>query len=135
VSRLPGPTTFRALASVVVPESRGLDDAGWAECAAIIARAIADRPPRVQRQLRLFLALVEWTPVLRFGARFTRLDDARRAALLDGLQRAPLLLLRRGLWGVRTLIFMGYYARPEAGRALGYRADARGWDARRGAGA
>ena len=41
-----------------------------------------------------------------------------------------ILALRRGVWGVRTLAFMGYYARPEAAREIGYRAAAAGWAAR-----
>ena len=42
-----------------------------------------------------------------------------------------MLAVRRGFWGLRTLVFMGYYARPEAAAAIGYRADVRGWEARR----
>jgi len=85
----------------------------------------------VQRQLTVFLILLEWLPLLRYARRLSRLDSARRANFLDRLQRAPLLLLRRGLWGVRTLILMGYYGRPAAAKEIGYRADARGWEARR----
>ena len=51
--------------------------------------------------------------------------------MLETLQDAPVLLLRRGIWGLRTLAFMGYYTRPDAQRAIGYRADPRGWEARR----
>ena len=47
------------------------------------------------------------------------------------MQDAPLLLLRRGFWGLRTLIFMGYYGRDAARDAIGYRADPRGWEIRR----
>jgi hypothetical protein len=42
-----------------------------------------------------------------------------------------MLLLRRGIWGLRTLAFMAYYERPEAAAEIGYRATARGWEARR----
>src|SRR2546422_3095313 len=50
--------------------------------------------------------------------------------LFRSIERAPLLLMRRGLWGLRTLAFMGYYGRPAAAREIGYRADPRGWDVR-----
>jgi len=122
---------FRAVATCVVPEAARLEAAQWDELEAIVARAIAARSRSVQRQLTLFLILLEWLPLLRYARRLSRLDTTRRANFLDRLQRAPLLLLRRGLWGVRTLILMGYYGRPAAAKEIGYRADARGWEARR----
>ncbi len=125
------PSVFRAVATCVVPEAGGLDAAQWDEMAAIVARAVAARPRALQRQLALFFTLLEWLPLLRYGRRLSRLDAGRRARVLDRLQRAPVLLLRRGFWGVRTLILMGYYGRPAAAAAIGYRADARGWEARR----
>ena len=125
------PPVFRVVATCVVPEAGGLDAAQWDEMAAIVARAIAARPRALQRQLALFFTLLEWLPLLRYGRRLSRLDAGRRARVLDRLQRAPVLLLRRGFWGVRTLILMGYYGRPAAAAAIGYRADPRGWEARR----
>ncbi len=125
------PSLFRAVATCVVPEAGRLDAAQWDEMAAIVARAIAARPRALQRQLALFFTLLEWLPLLRYGRRLSRLDAGRRARVLDRLRRAPVLLLRRGFWGVRTLILMGYYGRPAAAAAIGYRADARGWEARR----
>src|SRR3989442_10977754 len=124
---------FRAVATCVVPEASRLDAAQWDEMDAIVAEVIAARPRAVQRQLALFLILLEWFPLLRYGRRLSRLDPARRTKFLDQLQRAPMLLLRRGFWGVRTLVLMGYYGRPAAAAEIGYRADARGWEARRGA--
>ena len=122
---------FRAVATCVVPEAGRLDAAQWDEVEAIVARAIAARPRGVRRQVALFLELLEWLPLFRYGRRLSRLDPARRARFLALVQRAPLLLLRRGFWGVRTLVLMGYYGRPAAAADIGYRADARGWEARR----
>lgn len=122
---------FRAVAACVVPEAVRLDAAQWDEMEAIVARAVAGRSRAVQRQLALFLTVLEWLPLLRYARRLSRLDPVRRATFLDRLQRAPLLLLRRGFWGVRTLVLMGYYGRRAAAREIGYRADARGWEARR----
>jgi hypothetical protein len=47
------------------------------------------------------------------------------------MQYSPIPLLRRGVWGLRTLVFLGYYTRPEVQMTLGYRASARGWVTRR----
>jgi hypothetical protein len=108
-----------------------LDEPAWAELEAIVIAALASRPAKLQRQLLLFIRIVEWLPLARFGRRFTRLAPVRRIRVLRGLQDAPVLLLRRGCWGLRTLILMGFYGREEAQREIGYRANARGWEARR----
>src|SRR3989442_4850484 len=123
---------FRAVATCVVPEASRLDAAQWDEMEAIVAGAIAARPRAVQRQLALFLILLEWFPLLRYGRRLSRLDPARRTKFLDQLQRAPMLLLRRGFWGVRTLVLMGYYRRPAPAAGVGHLAHPRGLEARPG---
>ncbi|HEY6059167.1 MAG TPA: hypothetical protein VIV10_01165 [Gemmatimonadales bacterium] len=122
---------LRAIGVTVVPEATRLDEAGWAAIEGTVAAALASRPAALQRQFLLFLRVVEWLPLVRFGHRFTRLDPARRTRYLKSLQNAPLLLVRRGMWGLRTLLLMGYYGRPEARDEIGYRADPRGWTARR----
>ena len=122
---------LRAIGATVVPEATRLDTAGWSAVESTISAALASRPAKLQRQFLLFLRIVEWLPVLRFGRRFTRLDPVRRTRFLESLQDAPLLLVRRGTWGLRTLVLMGYYGRPEARAEIGYRAEPGGWDARR----
>lgn len=122
---------FRAIATTVVPEAASLDADGWMELERIVEQALASRPPRLQRQLVILIRAIEWLPLLRYGRRFTQLEGERRARVLVALQESPLLLLRRGFWGLRTLALMGYYARPAAAASIGYRADPRGWEARR----
>jgi len=123
--------SFRAIARAVVPETEELDAMVWEEMEAIIETALRDRPSGVRRQLRLFIRIVQILPILRYGMPFTRLDAERANRFLRGLQDSRLLLFRRGFWGVRTLVFMGYYGLEPVRRSLGYRADPRGWDAYR----
>ena len=122
---------FRAIALTVVPEAASLEGEEWLLAEGIIESALALRPAAVRRQLQLLIRLIDLLPLLRYGRRFTALDPASRLAFLSAMQRFPVLLVRRGVWGLRTLVFMGYYARLETGAAIGYRADARGWKARR----
>jgi hypothetical protein len=122
---------FRAVATTIVPEAGHLGPSEWDDVEAIIGRALAGRPPRLRRQLALLLVLLEWLPLLRYGQRLSRLDPARRLAFLERVETAPLVVVRRGFWGLRTLILMGYYGRPAAAAAIGYRADPRGWEVRR----
>lgn len=92
-----------------------------------MAEALAPRPPGVRRQIALFVRVVGLVAFLRHGRRLESLAPERLRALLAGLERSPLLLLRRGTWGLRTLAFMGYYAQAEVRLELGYGAALRGW--------
>jgi hypothetical protein len=123
--------TFRAIAVAVVPEARGLSPEEWREFAAIVDGALAKRPARMQRQLRIFLRLLNLLSIVRHRRGLASLDVKQRTAFLHQIENSKLLLFRRGFWGVRTLVFMGYYARPGVNTALGYRANSRGWEARR----
>ncbi len=122
------------MAVTVVPEAERLDAAGWAEVERLVEKTLAPRPAPVKRQLRLLLRVIGFLPVLRRGRRFVSLSAAERTAFLSGLENAPVVLLRRGFWGIRTLVYLGYYARPAAGLEIGYRAHPRGWEARRAEG-
>lgn len=121
---------LRSIAEAVVPETAALDPAGWSALERIVTNAVAARPPRMRRQLALFIRAIEWLPLLRYGRPFSRLPRARRHQFLATLQDSPLLLVRRGFWGLRTLILMGYYTQSRTLAAIGYRADPRGWSAR-----
>ena len=123
---------LRAVATTVVPESASLDERAWTELEAVVSRALADRDDRVRRQLVAFLRLIQVLPLTRHGKPFTRLSPMRRTALLESMERSPVTLIRRGIWGLRTLIFMGYYTRDDVAAAIGYRANAAGWAARGG---
>ena len=121
---------FRALCVAFVPETAQLDERGWRELEAIVARTLAARPAATRRQLALFTRMLDVVAIVRTGRRLMSLPIRRRWELLDALSKSRLLLVRRGVWGLRTLVFMGYYARPEAGAEIGYRASAAGWTAR-----
>jgi hypothetical protein len=123
--------TWRAIGAAVVPELIGADEPAWREIEGTIAHALATRPARLRRQLALLLGLIAVAARLRFGRSLRALDRVQRERFLLALPRAPVALLRRGLWGIRTLVLMGHYTRPEAARALGYRADPHGWSAAR----
>jgi hypothetical protein len=122
--------TFRAIAGTVVPEMCALDEAGWNAVEATVERALSMRPEKMQRQLRTLLRVIEQLPRITTGRSFSALDAERRTRVLDALQHSRVQLLRRGMWGLRTLVLMGYYTMPATMTHVGYRADARGWLAR-----
>jgi len=126
-----GNRRFRAIVVAAVPEAAALDADGWRAVEAIISRALALRPSAVRRQLGLFLRGLDLVSLVRYGRPLSSLSVGQRTALLESLATSRVLALRRGVWGVRTLAFMGYYARPEAAREIGYRASRMGWETRR----
>ena len=128
----PHRSVFRAFAEAVVPETAQLDEAGWCEVEATIEHALAQRPPRMRSQLGLLLRAIDQLPRFRHIRSFTSLDRMARHRFITALERSRVKLVRRGIWGLRTLVLMGYYTRHETMSAVGYRAHVRGWDARRG---
>ena len=122
---------FRALAVTFVPEIAACSPAEWDVLSHTVSDALRARPRAVQRQVLLFIRALDVLALLRHGRRLDRLDPARRTALVEAIGAGPLLLLRRGVWGLRTLVMMGYYTQPGIQGAVGYRATPRGWEARR----
>ncbi len=106
-----------------------MDETVWRRTEAIITRGLSGRPDAISRQLLLFIRVVNVLALVRFQRPFTVLDDARRLRLLASLENAPILAIRRGVWGLRTLVFMGYYGQDEVRAQLGYRANSLGWRA------
>ena len=110
-----------AIGGRIAPGLRNLDSPGRERFIAIIEHAVSSRNPDVRRQLRLFLLVMRWLPALRYGQPFERLTPPQQDAVLHWFHDAPVRPLRHGFWGVKTLVFMGYYGRPEAGESIGYR--------------
>jgi len=104
----------------IVPEIDELETSAWSRFYAIVDQALMDRPATVRRQFGVFLGLIRWLPLARYGTSFERLTDARRDAVLRWLQRALVGRLRQGFWGLKTLVFMGYYGQQELWDRVGY---------------
>jgi hypothetical protein len=128
---LPVRSIFRAVVSTVVPEAKNLSEPGWCELETLVEATLQNRPRAIHRQLRLFIRTIQWTPVFRYGRRFTSLTADQRMQVLCHLQDHRLEVVRCGFWGLRTLALLGYYGRPEGVLATGYAADSRGWEALR----
>lgn len=111
---------LRTLACRIVPDAAHFTDAQHASMLALVDDALGARQPGMRRQFALFLNVLRLAPLVRYGRTLDRLDGARQDAVLRFFQDAPIQLVRSGFWGVRTLIFIGCYGRPDAGAAIGY---------------
>ncbi len=122
---------FRAFAQCFIPETSRATAPEWRALEDVVRRALEARPPRVRRQVVLFVRLIDLAARARYRHGFAALDHARATALLEGFAASRLLLLRRGVWGLRTLVMLGWYTDHSVCEVLGYRASAAGWEARR----
>lgn len=120
---------FRAVAVAVVPDTASFGEGDWATLERIAGQLLVERPESQRRQLKLFLRALDLAARVRWGHGLARLSATQRWALLDMVQRSRFLLLRRGVWGLRTLILVGYYGEESRARAIGYRATPAGWSA------
>lgn len=111
------------VAESITPEIVSLDSGGRARMAAIIDTALMDRDATTRTQFGTFLTVIRLAPVLRFGRAFDRLDADRRNAVLRWFQDCPVSLLRKGFWGLKVLVFMGYYGQEENWNQIGYAPD------------
>jgi hypothetical protein len=122
--------TLRALATAFVPEIGQASPNQWATLEETLEHAIAQRPAAVQRQLAAFLKLLGVTARFRFGRSLTRTPAPDLSRFLEQLARSPIPMIRRGVWGLRTLVMMGWYTQPDVAAAIGYHASPAGWSAR-----
>jgi hypothetical protein len=111
---------LRVLAARIVPETAELDAAGQGRFFRIIDEALQDREPSVRRQFAVFLGVLRWAPLLRFGGALDRLPPERQDAALRWFEDCPVRLLRKGFWGLKAMVFMGYYGQPETNVLVGY---------------
>jgi hypothetical protein len=120
---------FRAVVRTVVPDAVALDQAGWNELEGLVLDSLSTRPPELRRRLDLFMRLVQWLPLFRYGRPFTSLSPRQRQRYLSGLQASRIPAIRLGFWGLRTMAFLGFYGRSQAAESIGYRPDRSGWEA------
>jgi len=111
---------FMVVAETITPEVAALDPDGRARMEAIVDTALMDRDQTTRTQFGTFLSVIKMVPVVRYGRTFDRLGADQRAAVLTWFQDCPISLLRKGFWGLKVLVFMGYYGQEENWDSIGY---------------
>ncbi|WP_437514681.1 gluconate 2-dehydrogenase subunit 3 family protein [Sorangium sp. So ce1099] len=98
---------------------------------------VARTPRPLRPYMRLLLHFVELSPWV-FGprrARFTRLPEADRVAVLASMAQSCIYLRRVTFLSLRTLLSMGYLANEKVARAIGVACCATPFERRASAGA
>ncbi|MCP3978627.1 MAG: gluconate 2-dehydrogenase subunit 3 family protein [bacterium] len=112
---------FLAIAGRIVREVAAFDDTARTAFLEPVQKTLASRSPSMRRQFALFLSILRWSPILRYGRSFESLPTEQQDAVLSWYFRSPLAILRKGFWGLKTLVFLGYYGRPDVGESIAYR--------------
>lgn len=105
------------IAGRIVPETVNCGEEEREEILRIIEEAIAQKGKGTVRQFRLFLRALKL---------LIRLRPGKEVEILRSLQNGPIPILRKGFWGLKTLIFLGYYGRGEIGPLIHYQPSFRG---------
>lgn len=120
---------LRPMLATFVPGAGDLSDEALEALLARVDERLAAEEPSLGRRLRLFVRVLDLFPLLGYGRTFRGLSPARRTEFCARVEKSRIALLRVGLWGLRTLLFLGWYGDPEVQARLGYRPDPRGWEA------
>jgi hypothetical protein len=112
---------FRAAAACIVPAEPGSAGGDDPACLLLADQMISGRPAGDRRLLTVFLRVLEWLPLLRYGRRFSGLSPVRQAAVLRFLEQNRFVpRLRAGFFGLKNFVLLGYYGHDAAHAELGY---------------
>lgn len=112
-----------------IPGAAGLSQEALDRLLARVDARLAAEEPGLGRRLRLFVRVMHFFPLVGYGRTFGRLSQARRTEFFGRVEESRFALFRVGLWGLRTLLYLGWYGDSEVQAGLGYRPDPRGWAA------
>ncbi|MEA2854180.1 MAG: hypothetical protein QOE02_4199 [Rhodospirillaceae bacterium] len=108
------------LAARIVPESAGAPPQVTEPLLAAVDEELRPRPRLQQLEFKLLLFVIRWMTVPFTLHRFERLPGERQDRWLGFLENAPLTLLRVGIWGLKTLVFLGYYTQDGVQQRIVY---------------
>ena len=108
-----------SLAACIVPESAGAPPQVTGPLLAI-DEELRPRPRLQQLEFKVLLLAIRWMTVPFTLRWFERLPPERQVRWLRLLENAPLTLLRVGIWGLKTLVFLGYYTQDGVQRRILY---------------
>ena len=109
-----------ALSLRIVWATRELSAAERGQFLDSIESQLQDRPRTIQRQFKLLLAVVRYSTLPRRFARLDKLPAEQQDAALRRFQNSRFTLLRKGFWGLKTMLHLGYYGLPGTATRVHY---------------
>ena len=115
---------FLAIQGCAVPRSRTFSPAQREEGLRIVNQLLAQQPAGVRRKLFALFVLIELLAWVTGGTGFPDLDGARQARVLALLFDARTPLLRKGFWGLNTLVKLSVFGQPAVYPDIRYQREA-----------
>lgn len=86
----------------------------------VVDGALSEREPALQVQFGAFLKILNLAPFPRHFKTLKGLPPAIQDKWLRKFENSSIQKFRTGFWGLRTLIFMGYYGDPARAKEFNY---------------
>ncbi|HYB10773.1 MAG TPA: hypothetical protein VEJ16_13980 [Alphaproteobacteria bacterium] len=118
-----GPAQARfllSLASRIVPEVKDAEDEVKNGLVSSVDHALALQTSTSRLLFKFLLFVLQWVTVPFTLHRLERLPPKWQDAVLEFFENAPLTVVRAGIWGVKTLIYLGYYGQESVERRIQY---------------
>ena len=113
-------STLRALGETLFPSTGPADPSGADVVPDGVASLVACMDSTVVKKLGLMLSAFELAAIVRFGRRFSRLPEEKRARYVDGWMRSRLAPRRIVYRTIRGLCAAAYYNDDRVWPMLGY---------------
>lgn len=104
---------FLAFRETSIPFVKDLTVSEQVASMKLLNEFVAKKPPRVQRKLRAFCAVIDIMALLRMRKHFYHLDIAQRSQLMSRLLDSRVSVFRKGFWGVNALAKLSIYGLEE----------------------
>lgn len=114
------------IAKRVVPQAAGLNSDEQIKVVGAVDDALAMREPALRMQFLGFLGVIKAAALTRYFRPLGKLPGVKQDALLNWFQDSAIQKFRVGFWGLRTMIYMGYYGDSERAPEFNYMPDNNG---------
>ena len=111
---------FEALQQALIPRSSSFTLSQRHDARALVNSLMAQQPSDAKRKLKVFLLIIDAYSLLRFGRSFRQLTGDSQQKVLRSFFDSPISLIRKGFWGLNTIVRLSVYGQESLHKDLGY---------------
>lgn len=114
------------IAKRIVPQVAELKSDKQLKVVGAVDDALSQREPALRMQFLGFLGVIKTAAFARYLRPLDKMSGEKQDTILNWFQDSAIHKLRVGFWGLRTLIYMGYYGDPARASKFNYVPDNNG---------
>ena len=111
---------FQALQHCLIPRSQKFNDVQKQDSIKLVNDFVGKMPAATQRKLSLFFKVINLISVATGSHLFQNLSSEKRTKVMHLFFDSPVGLLRKGFWGVSTLVKLSVFGQPSLYTDIGY---------------